>query len=209
VLPTLLHRQKLHCATNTAASSSAALCYQHFCILINCIVLPTLLHRRQLLCATNTAASWSTALWYQNCCILINCSVLPTLLHPHKLHCATDTAASSSTSLCYQHFYILTSCIIFCRSFLISVSLLHFYRTAGNVEVSTCLAFFNKKYGGSSVWRRQKKFLRAPDFWWDHRFQCQSDIASCQFINAAEYNTKFRIVINPLLNKLFCISQLH
>jgi len=113
VLPTLLHRQKLHCATNTAASSPTSLCYQHFCILINCIVLPTLLHPdhlhcdtkllhpHQLQCATNTAASSSTAVCYQhccilincivipNCCILINCSVLPTLLHPDQLHCDT------------------------------------------------------------------------------------------------------------------------
>jgi hypothetical protein len=79
VLPTLLQHQ-LHCATNTAATSTA-LCYQH-CNIINCIVLPTLQHH-QLHCATYTAAS-STALCYQHCNI-INCIVLPTLLHPHQL----------------------------------------------------------------------------------------------------------------------------
>jgi len=43
VLPTLLHGHQRHCATNTAAWSSTALCYQHCCMVINGTVLPTLL----------------------------------------------------------------------------------------------------------------------------------------------------------------------
>jgi hypothetical protein len=219
VLPTLLYRHQLHCATNTAASSSTTLWYQHFCIPINCTVLPTLLHRLQLHCTTNTAASSSTALWYQYLCIPINCTVIPTLLHRHQLHCATNTAASSSTALCYQHSCILINCIVLPTLFY-PHRLYYILPLIPDISIVTTLLPNRGKLASFymfgvliKIWwlinlTLIKNFLRSPDFWWDHRFECQSDAASCQFINAAEYNKKFGTVINPLLTKFTLASAL-
>ena len=153
------------CVTNTSTSSSTALRYQNCCI-INCIVLPTLLHRQQMHYATNTAASSSNVLCYRHCCIVNKCTMLPTLLHPHQLHCATNTAKSSPAILhSTAHYW-------------------YQYRYCTSTEPRETWKFLRLTFLIKMWWLMNltliKNFLRSSDFWWDHRFECQSDTASCQ-----------------------------